>query len=178
MSVLTLRTHNWHVSLFNHFIYLNIYLLPFSQIQDVVVPGMDQGGVSWLLLDVCEKAIEHHGRWRCFTLRITKHQINITKHSNIILGHCVTAIKRHLPSTFIDLCVPFSWAAWIPTRTHMRTHSCLHRNTWREAAGGEGIAHNCGIGAESPKIYACIRADEGAAISWEKCVRADVGAKR
>lgn len=34
---------------------------------------MDQGGVSWLLLDVREKTVEHQSRWRCFPLRKTKH---------------------------------------------------------------------------------------------------------
>lgn len=33
-----------------------------------VVTGMDQGGVSWLLLDIREKTIEHQSRWRCFPL--------------------------------------------------------------------------------------------------------------
>lgn len=37
-----------------------------------VVPGMDQGGVSWFLLDVCKKTIEHQRGWRLFPLWKTK----------------------------------------------------------------------------------------------------------
>lgn len=43
---------------------------------------MNQGGVSWLLLNVREKTVKHQRGWRCFYLRITEHihtQMNIQK---------------------------------------------------------------------------------------------------
>lgn len=34
---------------------------------------MNQGGVSWLLLNVREKTVKHQRGWRCFHLQITEH---------------------------------------------------------------------------------------------------------